>query len=70
MKRRASGLLLLGTAVWVVSLLLIGRYPWLGYVRAAAVRTERVPDPDFRRFVRRELRQRMLGAVVPQEVAS
>ena len=36
MKRRASGLLLLGTAVWVVSLLLIGRYPWLGYVRAAA----------------------------------
>jgi poly-beta-1,6-N-acetyl-D-glucosamine synthase len=41
-----------------------------GYVRAAAVRTERVPDPDFRRFVRRELRQRMLGAIVPREVAS
>jgi len=41
-----------------------------GYVRAAALRTERVPDPDFRRFVRRELRQRMLGAVVPREVAS
>jgi poly-beta-1,6-N-acetyl-D-glucosamine synthase len=41
-----------------------------GYVRAAAVRTERVPDPDFRRFVRRELRQRMVGAVVPREVAS
>jgi glycosyltransferase involved in cell wall biosynthesis len=41
-----------------------------GYVRAAAVRTERVPDPAFRRFVRRELRQRMLGAVVPREVAS
>jgi poly-beta-1,6-N-acetyl-D-glucosamine synthase len=34
-----------------------------GYARAAAVRTERVPDPAFRRFVRRELRQRMLGAV-------
>ena len=35
MKRRASGLLLLATAVWVVSLLLIGRYPWLAYVRGA-----------------------------------
>jgi poly-beta-1,6-N-acetyl-D-glucosamine synthase len=33
-----------------------------GYVRSAAVRTERVPDPDFRRFVRRELRRRLLGA--------
>lgn len=41
-----------------------------GYVRAAAARTERVPDPDFRRYVRRELRQRMVGAVVPREVAS
>jgi GT2 family glycosyltransferase len=41
-----------------------------GYVRAAAVRTERVPDPDFRRFVRRELRQRLVGAVLPREVAS
>jgi glycosyltransferase involved in cell wall biosynthesis len=41
-----------------------------GYARAAAVRTERVPDPDFRRFVRRELRQRMLRAVMPREVAS
>jgi poly-beta-1,6-N-acetyl-D-glucosamine synthase len=41
-----------------------------GYLRAAAVRTERVPDPDFRRFVRRELRQRLLGAVMPREVAS
>jgi uncharacterized membrane-anchored protein YjiN (DUF445 family) len=36
MKRRASGLLLLATAVWVVSLILIGRYPWLAYVRATA----------------------------------
>jgi glycosyltransferase involved in cell wall biosynthesis len=36
-----------------------------GYARAAARRTERVPDPDFRRFVRRELRRRMVGAVVP-----
>jgi hypothetical protein len=39
-----------------------------GYVRAAAGRTERVPDPDFRRFVRRELRQRMVGALVPRAV--
>jgi poly-beta-1,6-N-acetyl-D-glucosamine synthase len=35
-----------------------------GYLRAAAARTERVPDADFRRHVRRELRQRMVGAVV------
>jgi poly-beta-1,6-N-acetyl-D-glucosamine synthase len=35
-----------------------------GYARAAAARTERVPDPDFRRFVRRELRHRMVGALV------
>jgi hypothetical protein len=34
-----------------------------GYARAAALRTERVPDPAFRRFVRRELRQRVRGAV-------
>ena len=34
-----------------------------GYVRAAVRRTERVQDPAYRRFVRRELRQRMLGAV-------
>lgn len=34
-----------------------------GYVRAAARRTERVPDREFRRFARRELRQRMLAGV-------
>jgi glycosyltransferase involved in cell wall biosynthesis len=34
-----------------------------GYAMAGMRRTERVPDPAFRRFVRRELRQRMLGAV-------
>jgi biofilm PGA synthesis N-glycosyltransferase PgaC len=34
-----------------------------GYARAVARRTERVPDPDFRRFVRRELRHRMAGAL-------
>jgi biofilm PGA synthesis N-glycosyltransferase PgaC len=32
-----------------------------GYARAAARRVERVPDPDYRRFTRRELRTRMLG---------
>lgn len=32
-----------------------------GYVRAAARRVERVPDPEYRRFTRRELRRRMLG---------
>jgi hypothetical protein len=34
-----------------------------GYVRAAARRTERVPDREFRRFARRELRQRMVAGV-------
>lgn len=33
-----------------------------GYARAAARRVERVPDPEYRRFTRRELRRRMLGA--------
>ena len=51
-------------------LVLSGIAFFYGYVRAAAVRTERVPDPAFRRFVRRELRQRMLSAVMPREVAS
>jgi biofilm PGA synthesis N-glycosyltransferase PgaC len=32
-----------------------------GYARAATRRVERVPDPDYRRFARRELRTRMLG---------
>jgi biofilm PGA synthesis N-glycosyltransferase PgaC len=32
-----------------------------GYARAATRRVERVPDPDYRRFTRRELRTRMLG---------
>jgi glycosyltransferase involved in cell wall biosynthesis len=36
-----------------------------GYVRAAARRVERVPDLEYRRFARRELRQRMLGALIP-----
>jgi glycosyltransferase involved in cell wall biosynthesis len=37
-----------------------------GYLRAAARRTERVPDAAYRRFTRRELRQRLLGAVIPR----
>jgi biofilm PGA synthesis N-glycosyltransferase PgaC len=32
-----------------------------GYVRAAAVAVDRVPDPEYRYFTRRELRGRMLG---------
>lgn len=36
-----------------------------GYVRAAVRRVERVPDPEYRRFTRRELRRRMLGAIRP-----
>jgi biofilm PGA synthesis N-glycosyltransferase PgaC len=36
-----------------------------GYVRAAARGVERVPDAEYRRFTQRELRRRMLGAVVP-----
>lgn len=34
-----------------------------GYLRAAIRRTERVQDPSYRRFTRRELRQRMLRPV-------
>jgi hypothetical protein len=34
-----------------------------GYVRAAVRGVEQVPDPQFRRYVRRELRRRMLPAV-------
>ncbi|MDQ2931215.1 MAG: DUF445 domain-containing protein [Gemmatimonadota bacterium] len=36
MKRRASGLLLIAIAVWVVSVIFVARYPWLAYVRATA----------------------------------
>jgi uncharacterized membrane-anchored protein YjiN (DUF445 family) len=36
MKRRASGLLLLATALWIVSEMFVARYPWLAYVRATA----------------------------------
>ncbi|MDA0166932.1 glycosyltransferase family 2 protein [Solirubrobacter ginsenosidimutans] len=36
-----------------------------GFIRAAARRVERVPDLEYRRFARRELRQRAVGALVP-----
>jgi biofilm PGA synthesis N-glycosyltransferase PgaC len=36
-----------------------------GYGRAAVQRVERVPDPEYRRFTRREMRRRMVGAVIP-----
>ena len=36
-----------------------------GFLRAAVRRVERVPDPEYRRFTRRELRRRMFGALVP-----
>jgi len=35
-----------------------------GYVMAAARRTEQVPDPEFRRYARAELRGRMRRAIV------
>ena len=37
-----------------------------GYVRAAVRRTPQVDDPQFRRFVRRELRERMRGRWAPR----
>lgn len=36
-----------------------------GYVRGAVRGVERVPDPEYRRFTRRELRSRLLGADAP-----
>jgi poly-beta-1,6-N-acetyl-D-glucosamine synthase len=36
-----------------------------GYLRAAARRTDQVPDSSYRSFTRRELRRRMLHAVSP-----
>ncbi len=41
-----------------------------GYVRAAVRRTERVPDADYRRFTRRELRRRMTGAIDPRRLGA
>jgi poly-beta-1,6-N-acetyl-D-glucosamine synthase len=39
-----------------------------GYARAAARGTERVDDPEYRRFARRELRGRMTRAVSPRRL--
>ena len=36
MKRRATGLLVLAAGVFAVALAFESRYPWLGYLRAAA----------------------------------
>ena len=36
-----------------------------GYARSAARRVERVPDAEYRRFARKELRQRMFSALQP-----
>ena len=67
------------TATWVAlrsvkiataALGLSGLAFFYGYVRAAARRVERVPDPEYRRFTQRELRRRMLGAVVPRHGGS
>jgi poly-beta-1,6-N-acetyl-D-glucosamine synthase len=41
-----------------------------GYLRSAARRVPRVEDPEFRLFVRRELRARMLGALRARGVSS
>jgi glycosyltransferase involved in cell wall biosynthesis len=41
-----------------------------GYLRAAARRVERVPDREYRRFTQRELRRRLLGAVVPHHLGA
>jgi biofilm PGA synthesis N-glycosyltransferase PgaC len=38
-----------------------------GYLRAAARRRARVEDPEYRRFVRRELRGRLRAAAIPAQ---
>lgn len=39
-----------------------------GYARAAARRTEQVPDPAYRRFTHRELHRRMARALTPERL--
>jgi biofilm PGA synthesis N-glycosyltransferase PgaC len=41
-----------------------------GYTRAALARENRVTDSDYRRFTRRELRSRMLAALIPNRNAA
>ena len=45
---------------------LSGAWFLYGYLRSAVRRVERVPDPAFRRFARRELRQRILRGALPR----
>ncbi len=40
-----------------------------GYLRAAWLHIEQVPDPQYRRFTRRELRERIARGVLPSTVA-
>jgi poly-beta-1,6-N-acetyl-D-glucosamine synthase len=44
--------------------LLSGVWFFYGYVRAAVRRVQRVPDSEYRRFTRRELRQRLYGGLL------
>lgn len=46
---------------WIRPRVLVGLAYLFGYCRAAARRTERVRDDAYRRFTRRELRQRLVG---------
>lgn len=41
-----------------------------GYLRAVVRRTERVPDAEYRRFTRRELRRRMTAVLDPRRVGA
>ena len=62
------------SALWIAgrSLKVAGDRPWgitglaflYGYARAAVRGVERVPDREFRRFTRRELRRRMSGGAL------
>ena len=43
-------------------------FAW-GYAKAAVTRAPRVEDPDFKRFVRRELRERLRRGLAPRALA-
>jgi biofilm PGA synthesis N-glycosyltransferase PgaC len=45
---------------------LSGVWFFYGYARAVARRVERVPDSEYRRFTRHELRQRLYGGLLPR----
>jgi glycosyltransferase involved in cell wall biosynthesis len=46
---------------------LTGIYFFWGYVRSALKRVDRVADPEYRKFTHRELRRRMVGALMPRQ---